>query len=54
MKKIILLSFLIVISLFISSCGQQVTCNRPYILVGENCCLDVNGDNICDDDEKEE
>ncbi len=27
------------------------TCNKPYIFVGGNCCLDKNANNICDSDE---
>ena len=30
---------------------QQVTCNKPYILVGTSCCLDQNDNSICDVDE---
>ncbi len=30
---------------------QQVTCNKPYILVGTSCCLDQNDNSICDSDE---
>ncbi|MFH1055234.1 MAG: hypothetical protein V1744_03970 [Candidatus Altiarchaeota archaeon] len=29
------------------------TCNKPYIPVGQECCLDQNGNNICDKDESE-
>ncbi|MCH7568600.1 MAG: hypothetical protein IIA87_04220 [Nanoarchaeota archaeon] len=28
-----------------------VTCNNPYIKVGNSCCLDQNSNNICDNDE---
>lgn len=35
----------------IGGCSQQVTCNKPYILVGTGCCLDKNGNDICDNDE---
>ncbi len=31
---------------------QQSVCNRPYILVGTECCLDQNGNNVCDKDEQ--
>jgi len=31
--------------------SQQVTCNKPYILVGTSCCLDQNDNSICDNDE---
>lgn len=30
---------------------QQVTCNKPHILVGTSCCLDKNDNSICDKDE---
>ncbi|MFH0862892.1 MAG: hypothetical protein V1875_07690 [Candidatus Altiarchaeota archaeon] len=29
---------------------ENPVCNTPYILVGNGCCLDENGDNICDRD----
>jgi len=29
-----------------------ITCNRPYILVGNACCLDTNGNGICDSEEQ--
>jgi len=51
MKKLIPI-FIILISLMIlSGCANQTTCNKPYILVGENCCLDKDSNNICDSDE---
>ena len=34
-----------------SGCIQQVTCNKPYIKVGKECCLDINDNDICDKDE---
>jgi len=37
--------------IIISGCVQQITCNPPYILVGAECCLDVNENKICDVDE---
>ncbi|ODS40752.1 hypothetical protein BEH94_09450 [Candidatus Altiarchaeales archaeon WOR_SM1_SCG] len=30
---------------------EDVTCNKPYIKVGKDCCLDQNDNNICDKDE---
>ncbi len=29
-----------------------ITCNSPYILVGNSCCLDTNGNGICDNQEQ--
>ena len=48
--------FFVVLSLFlvfIVACAQnqKVVCNKPYILVGNSCCLDKNNNNICDKDE---
>jgi len=50
MKKI--LSFVFIIALFfLISCSQKIECNKPYILVGAECCLDQNDNSICDEDE---
>ena len=43
----------------ISSCDTQIqpeqtVCNKPYILVGNDCCLDKDGNSICDKDEQKE
>ena len=51
MKK--LLIFGIIILLFVSACNTLV-CNKPYIQVGNECCLDENDNSICDKDEKQE
>ena len=46
---------LILISLFVVGCGRQAltttTCNKPYIVVGTECCLDQDDNSICDKDE---
>ena len=52
MRKIILLG-LVISLLLIAGCGQQLVCNKPYILVGNDCCLDKNDNSICDKDETE-
>lgn len=31
--------------------ANNIICNMPYILVGEQCCLDNNSNKICDKDE---
>ena len=51
LNKVIIL-VLVVIGLIISSCGSKPTCNKPYILVGNECCLDKDGNSICDKDER--
>ena len=33
---------------------QQAVCNKPYILIGNDCCLDKDDNGICDNDEKTE
>ena len=60
-KKIIIIALIVGIVL-VSGCiggddkitGEAIadfTCNKPYILVGNTCCLDKNYNNICDKDE---
>ena len=57
MRKLLLLG-MVVVAMLITACSQStqpaqqgVTCNKPYILVGQNCCLDQNDNRICDSDE---
>ena len=47
---IIILIFTVIV---ISACSQnqQTVCNKPYILVGNSCCLDKNNNSVCDKDE---
>ena len=64
-KKKLLFMLLIFIVIFVSACNtpitptpinnnqSQVTCNKPYILDRDACCLDVNNNNICDKSESE-
>ena len=51
MRRILLLVSLIL--LFLIGCLTQpiVVCNKPYILVGTECCLDQNNNSVCDKDE---
>lgn len=53
MKKIILICVLVLV-LLIVGCGQKVVCNKSYILVGSECCLDQDDNSICDKDEVKE
>ena len=41
----------LLLALIFTGCVQQVVCNKPYILVGNGCCLDKNDNRICDADE---
>ena len=52
----IFVAFLFFVMIILAACSQnqQVVCNKPYILVGNSCCLDKNNNNICDNDEKTE
>lgn len=44
---------MIIIGVLVSGCTQQKpTCNKPYILVDSECCLDENNDKICDQDKQ--
>ena len=51
--RYVLFGFIILV-LVLSACQQKTTCNKPYILVGNSCCLDSNNNNICDTDEVKE
>lgn len=60
MKKLMLIGFIISL-IFLFGCTEtptgeviQPVCNKPYILVGTDCCLDKNDNSICDKDEIEE
>jgi len=55
MDKIIT-GLMIINILLISGCtaqSEQITCNKPYILVGTSCCLDQDDNSVCDSDEFE-
>ena len=54
-NKIVIIT-LIFLAIVISACSQnqQTVCNKPYILVGNSCCLDKNNNNVCDNDEVKE
>ena len=57
MIKIYKIMFILVLfgALVISGCNlSKPTCNEPYILVGNDCCLDQNNNKICDNDETSE
>jgi len=52
MKKLIsLLSVLVVLVLITACSGPRIVCNKPYIRVGTECCLDYNNNAVCDKDE---
>ncbi len=54
MTRRLLISSLLILALFmIVSCAPAVVCKKPYIQVGEQCCLDEDDNDICDTDEPE-
>ena len=56
MKNLILTSFLLILIVFLSGCAsqpeKQQTCNKPYVLINNDCCLDRNENSVCDINEK--
>lgn len=44
-------AFLLIAGCVSSPTGAPVVCNKPYIIVGNECCLDQNNNSICDNDE---
>lgn len=48
---ILIISLLSVAVILGSGCVQSPVCNPPYILKGYECCLDTDGNGICDEDE---
>lgn len=67
MKKILILSSIIIVLLFISSCKEVpisegisqgvskgidwLSCKNPYKYIGGNCCIDSNNNGVCEADE---
>ncbi|MFA5175944.1 MAG: hypothetical protein WC413_01625 [Candidatus Nanoarchaeia archaeon] len=49
----IILGTLVLCLFLISGCNNGIICNKPYIQVGTECCLDQNSNSICDKDEPE-
>lgn len=50
MRKLILIVPIVIVLL---GCAQtdETGCEAPYVLIGDDCCLDRNNNNICDFDE---
>ena len=42
----------IVVVLILAGCQQKIICKSPYLLVGQECCLDKDANGICDKDEQ--
>lgn len=51
MKTILLI--IVTLAILISGCTKELACNKPYIQVGADCCLDQNNNQICDNHEEQ-
>ncbi|MBW3015341.1 hypothetical protein KY330_02890 [Candidatus Woesearchaeota archaeon] len=52
MKRIVFLAVFLTLALVVAGCARpEVICNKPYIRVGTDCCLDKDDNSICDSDE---
>lgn len=51
MRSIRVLVILVLLVLVSACTGPRVVCNKPYIRVGTECCLDYNDNKVCDKDE---
>ncbi|SRR3989344_9435845 len=49
----LLIGVLLIAVVLVSGCttSEKIACDKPYILVGNDCCLDKDDNNICDKDE---
>lgn len=43
-----LIWFLFLCMLFFFGCKEQYVCNSPYVVLDSDCCLDYNGNSMCD------
>ncbi len=48
---IFMMALLLILLIGCQQKTQDIVCNEPYILVGTDCCLDEDGNKICDKDE---
>ncbi|MBN1544650.1 hypothetical protein JW898_04260 [Candidatus Woesearchaeota archaeon] len=40
--------FLFSLMVFAAGCGQKVVCAPPNVMIGDTCCLDADGNGLCD------
>ncbi|MBI4439408.1 hypothetical protein HY638_00380 [Candidatus Woesearchaeota archaeon] len=50
MKKLIVVCSL---ALLLVGCVEKSVCNKPYITVGKDCCLDTNDNKVCDKEDNQ-
>ena len=50
-KETLFLACFIFLFVILVSCQQELTCNKPYMKMGNACCLDKNHNTICDYDD---
>jgi len=51
MKKGLIILLLVLLVLTTSCVEEEISCNKPYILKGTECCLDQNDNQVCDSEE---
>ncbi|MFZ2455030.1 MAG: hypothetical protein WAX07_00930 [Candidatus Altiarchaeia archaeon] len=50
-NRIIFFSAIILINLFSGCLGQNDGCSDPYVKIGDSCCVDGDGNGVCDKEE---
>ncbi len=53
MNKAIFIFISLLFVVFLIGCQKSIVCNKPYIEVGNRCCLDQNSNKICDYEDSE-
>jgi len=53
MKNIPVVCLFLFGTLFLNACSLSTQCEKPYIKVGSECCVDQNDNKVCDKDEIE-
>ena len=51
--KALFVILLIAVIIYLGISQKQMVCGSPYILHGNECCIDINQDNICDKDQSQ-
>jgi len=50
--RAIIIVFLVAFGVILAACSKPApVCAKPYMVLGNTCCLDANGNGICDSDE---
>ncbi|HII71178.1 TPA: hypothetical protein HA265_00295 [Candidatus Woesearchaeota archaeon] len=54
MKRVVLVAILISVLVALSACAPQIECKSPNKVIGKECCLDADDDDVCDSDDSSE